>query len=48
MCGVSIDLQKALDTVNGEIFHEKLKHYGIGSNRMIGYDPFVATRNSSC
>ena len=36
-CGVYLDLQKAFDTVNHEIFVSKLKHYG---NKGTLYDWF--------
>ena len=40
MCGVSIDLQKVLETVNHEILLEKLNHRGSEIKKMIGSVPF--------
>ena len=33
VCGVFMELQKALETVNHEILFEKLKHHGIRSKQ---------------
>ena len=32
VCGISVDLKKAFDTVNHKILCEKLNHYGLRGN----------------
>ena len=44
VCGVFIDLQKAFDTVNHEIFLEKLKYYGIRSKQNDWFQSFLTNR----
>ena len=44
VCGVFIDLQKALGTVNHEILLEKLKHYGIRSKQNDWFRSFLTNR----
>ena len=46
MCGVFRDLEKVFDTVNHEIIAIKLLKLEV--NRMIGFDPFLATGNNTC
>ena len=43
-CGVYLDLQKAFDTVNHEIFLSKLKHYGIKGTSYNWFKLFLCER----
>ena len=43
-CEVYLDLQKAFDTVNQEIFLSKLKHYGIKGTSYDWFKSFLCER----
>ena len=43
-CGVFIDLQNALDTVNLNILHSKLEHYGIRGNGISWFRSYLTDR----